>query len=214
MKKGFIGLLMILSIILVIFAVSISAQTPKTTGNLLVQTIDATTNKQIKANLFVDELPKGKTPKAGLVTGLCAGTHNVRVTYPDYCDNATGVSINSRKTTKLKLGKVPASGVCGVDTVPVPKCDEPTPTPTKQGTSTKCTDTDRGKRYYIKGTTCSGSYCETDFCCDTTTGYCIKADITNVALPSLAEFFCNKNVVTSVVYECQKKGCSNGACIK
>lgn len=63
---------------------------------------------------------------------------------------------------------------------------------------TLCKDSDGGKNYNVKGTTCLGRTCKTDVC---TPSY-----------PNLLEFYCQtKYKIGSVTYSCPY-GCNDGAC--
>ncbi|MEN9625982.1 MAG: hypothetical protein RL557_310 [archaeon] len=63
----------------------------------------------------------------------------------------------------------------------------------------KCTDSDNGKNYSIKGKTCLGKRCLEDSC----------------NRNNLTEFFCGKGIIRNESYDCSKEGkiCSDGACV-
>lgn len=71
-------------------------------------------------------------------------------------------------------------------------------TSTRTISTTLCTDTDGGKKYYVKGTTKAGEASKTDFC-------------RNYNSPVLVEHYCNKNNIASADYTCPY-GCENGVC--
>ncbi len=73
----------------------------------------------------------------------------------------------------------------------------------------KCTDSDNGLNYYVKGKTCVEAYCKTDACihlddCDES-GECVSYD-------KLIEYYCVKGDIQSMTVDC-KSGCVDGACL-
>ncbi len=91
--------------------------------------------------------------------------------------------------------------------------------------STSCTDSDGGKNYYEKGTTCITSYqgsptgmdsryCKTDYCegFDTSED-CNGKDCSGMTDIIVVEHYCERNEIKSEIFKCPN-GCIDGACIK
>jgi hypothetical protein len=73
----------------------------------------------------------------------------------------------------------------------------PTSASTSTSASSGCTDSDGGKNYYVKGTTCLGDRCKTDGCLDNT---------------KIIEYYCSWGNMVSRTSICASK-CQDGACI-
>jgi len=76
---------------------------------------------------------------------------------------------------------------------------------------TNCTDSDRGKDYYLKGTVTKGSISKTDQC-----AYCTGAcpeigECPPVYCGAVVEYFCSENEIVNTTFVCPN-GCTDGAC--
>lgn len=76
------------------------------------------------------------------------------------------------------------------------------------GEEQTCTDSDRGKNYYKKGTVTKGGRTETDEC-----AYCTGLLPSPVTCGAVKEFYCQENNIKNTTYVCPNK-CENSACIK
>ena len=91
--------------------------------------------------------------------------------------------------------------------------------------STSCTDSDGGKNYYEKGTTCTTShqgsstgmdsrYCKIDYCEGfDTSGDCNGKDCPGMTDIMVVEYYCENNEIKSEIFKCPNS-CRDGACIK
>jgi len=149
----------------------------------------------------------------GCMNGACLATKPECVSNNDcpkeilkYCDGANACT--STTNSNCDNGKcVEAPGIPGECTTCPNGCKDGT---CLKEPEIKCTDSDGGKNYYVKGTTTYGSVNKTDSC---VSGAC---EVGKPCYPKgyLQEYFCSEIGIKSESFECPNDCSNDGACVK
>jgi len=165
-------------------------------------------NRSGSWNIYLAEiLPEERRTLTGIITGTGSGKVNVNPPDTDYTTNFTetyyvGTTVALTATPDAGSYFTGWSGDCssrGSCNLTMDSDKKVIATFDKQ----VCTDSDGGRNYYLKGITCVGNYCETDFCL-----YPIE-----LGYDLLNEYYCEGNEINAEIYPCVN-GCKNGACFK